>query len=320
MTTAAFVGSPSQSPTFDAVGRPAGPNPAKQAASRSRIRARERRVPRVRAPEFDFSRVPRYWVAGSPFLTHVANGVNLLFPAGERFFIRSVKHYLERIDDETLRAQVRGFFGQEGRHARSHELYFDALRAQGYDVDGFLRWYERVAYGLIEPLAPAPLRLAVTAALEHYTALLAEGALTDPQFERHLDPTMQRLLRWHACEEIEHKAVAFDVLEQVAPGYPLRVAGMVVATLVLAGFWTSATAHLLAQDLRARRRPAPDHDEWRALRERKRSIVRDTFLRGLRAYLRPDFHPDDRNDRGLAESWLRDAGFAVDDTAPIAAE
>jgi predicted metal-dependent hydrolase len=131
---------------------------------------------------------------------------------------------------------------------------------------------------------------------------------------------MQRLLRWHACEEIEHKAVAFDVLERVAPGYPLRVAGMAVATAVLAGFWVSATGYLLAQDLRAGRRPAPDHDERAVLRQRKRSIVRDTFLRGLRAYLRPGFHPDDHDDRALAEAWLRGAGFAVDDPAGAAAE
>ena len=70
--------------------------------------------------------------------THIANGVNLLFPAGERFFVRSVKHYLDRIEDEHLKERVRGFFGQEGRHAKEHDVFNRILEEQGYDVDRFL--------------------------------------------------------------------------------------------------------------------------------------------------------------------------------------
>ena len=58
---------------------------------------------RPRSPRFDFREVPRHWLASSGLATHIANGANLLFPSGERFFVRSVRHYLPQLDDPTLR-------------------------------------------------------------------------------------------------------------------------------------------------------------------------------------------------------------------------
>ena len=262
-----------------------------------------------RSPALDFSSVPRYWMAESALATHIANGVNLLFPAGERFFVRSVRHYLEQIDDDALRAQVKAFFGQEGRHARAHERQFDVLREQGYDVDGFLRFYEPLL-ARIEKMAPPELRLSATVALEHYTAIMAHGALTDPQMTAAMFPAMARLLQWHAAEEIEHKSVAFDVLAAVNPSYRLRLAGIGVATLALAGFWMGSTAHLLLQDRRAGR-PIRKHDVA-VMKARKRNISRDVFAAGLRAYLRRDFHPNDVDDYALAQEFLREAGMEED--------
>jgi len=77
-------------------------------------------VPIPRDPDIDLSDVPRHWLAGNPAATAISNAVNLLFPHGERFFVRSVHHYLDQITDPTLRAQVMAFFKQEGHHARHH--------------------------------------------------------------------------------------------------------------------------------------------------------------------------------------------------------
>ncbi|MBX3261708.1 MAG: metal-dependent hydrolase [Labilithrix sp.] len=263
---------------------------------------------RPRAPRLGFDGVRRHWFAGSRAATQVANGVNLLFPAGERFFIRSVRHYLDRVSPEVA-AQVRGFFGQEGRHAQAHERLFDTLREQGFDVDSILERYEHVAYDYIEKAAPRPLRLAVTVALEHFTAILAEDALTAGVLT-HADPEIRRLLEWHAVEELEHKAVAFDVLQEVAPSYALRVLGMAVATMTLGGFWLWATRELLAQDgsslLEARR----DLAELRELAAREgesrvmEPVAGRVFLRGIREYLRPGFHPTDRDHSALIAATL----------------
>ncbi|MBX3204058.1 MAG: metal-dependent hydrolase [Labilithrix sp.] len=263
---------------------------------------------RPRAPRLAFDGVRRHWLAGSRAATQVANGVNLLFPAGERFFIRSVRHYLDRVSPE-LAADVKGFFGQEGRHAQAHERLFDTLRAQGFDIDSLLERYEHIAYDYIEKAAPPPLRLAVTVALEHFTAILAEDALSADVLA-HADPEIRRLLEWHAVEELEHKAVAFDVLKEVAPSYALRVLGMVVATMTLGGFWIWATRALLEQDgssfaearreLEALRELAAREGETRVMDP----VGRRVFLRGIREYLRPGFHPMDRDHSALIAATL----------------
>src|SRR5256885_13803382 len=130
--------------------------------------------------DVDFAKVPRHWMANNAAATAIANGVNLLFPHGERFFVRSVKHFLDRIDDPVLRAQIKGFFGQEGRHAHAHDEFNAILRAQGFEIDRFLDSYKRLASWL-EAHTPPKLNLAVTAAAEHFTAILADGA-----FHRHI--------------------------------------------------------------------------------------------------------------------------------------
>jgi predicted metal-dependent hydrolase len=255
----------------------------------------------------EFDRVPRHWFAGSRAATHLSNGVNLLFPAGERFFVRSVRRYADRVSPG-LAAQLRGFFGQEGRHAQAHERLFDALRHQGFEIDAFLRSYERFTYEWLEPILPPKLRLAATAAAEHFTALLAEDALANGLLVR-ADPEVRRLLEWHAVEELEHKAVAFDVLNEVAPSYALRVSGMLLAATVLAGFWFFATKDLLEQDGSNLREARRELDELERVAKESGERTSDPMttsdlLRGLGRYLRRDFHPNDHDHSALIAKTL----------------
>ena len=284
----------------------------------------------ARRPELSFDDVPRHWFADSVLATHLANGINLLFPLGERFFIRSVKKYADRVQDPELREQVKGFMAQEVRHGAEHERFFAALEAHGFEIRPFLQWYERVAYDGLERRVPAALSLSVTVALEHFTAALAARALKrDDIFARRTHPAMRDLLLWHASEELEHKAVAFDVLRTVHPSHALRVAGLVVATLTLFGFWAAATSMLMRQEPPAVRRRAL-RDIWSKSHTKSavaastrsvggrgggegRTLVRVVgphIARAMLDYLRRDFHPSQRDDLHLAERYLERA-FAV---------
>lgn len=251
---------------------------------------------------FDFSSVPRHWFYGSAWVTHVANGLHLVFPAGERFFIRSVKHYLDQIDDPKLLTRVRAFFGQEGAHGHQHEASFRILEAQGFEVQPWLDWYEKLAFETIEPRVPPNIRLAVTVALEHYTATLAEQGLTT-EFIDHAHPVMQQLLKWHAAEEIEHKSVAFDVLQHVDDRYWVRVVGLVIATWGLLYFWRKGTQMLLEQE---------NLEPGQILRERREAAERgqnNDFLRkAILGYLRRDFHPDQHDNYPIAREYLESIG------------
>lgn len=264
-------------------------------------------------PLDDAGAVPRHWLGGNTVATALGNSVNILFPAGERFFVRSVHHYLSQLAPE-LRERVQGFFGQEGRHAQAHERYNHLLGSQGFRVERFLKIYEHICYEWIEPLAPPELRLAATAACEHFTAIMADTFLRQLEFVERLNPTMRRLLLWHAAEEIEHKSVAFDALRTVNSSYGLRVAGLAVASLLLGSFWFAGAVVLLVQDgkeLGFRRilSDARQLRQWRRQRNR-RGIVAEVFLAGIREYLRRDFHPDKNDNYALAQHYLQAAGLA----------
>jgi hypothetical protein len=250
--------------------------------------------------------VPRYWHGGRRAVTLFFDGLSLFFPPGERFFIDSVRAFRDHIDDPELLARVRAFCGQEGVHSREHERYNAALEVRGLPA----RELEQAVVARLQDMTSRTDRrwqLAVTCALEHLTAIMADVALRDPEQLAGAAPVMAALWRWHAVEETEHKSVAFDVYQATGGGYRVRVTALALATL---GFWLNAIGH-------QRRLMAADGclDDWRE----HASLAWFLFGRpgGLRkiarpwlAYFRPGFHPDDHDSRELVEAWLRAAGAA----------
>jgi len=264
----------------------------------------------VRSPDFRFGPdIPRYWLADNVVATHMFNGMNLVFPDGERFFIAAVRDCTPSALDPTLLREIRAFNAQEGHHAREHERYFAALEAQGYDLAPFLRRFRRFTRWSTRRL-PARLRLALTAGAEHYTSSFGAFAFEDEMLER-AHPTMRRLLLWHAAEEIEHKHVAFDVLRASHPSLALRRFGFALSTIELFGFSMYATRQLIRQDLRAGRIDrARLRRDRRALRERQTQAAR-LLRERIRAYWRRDFHPGETNELPRAYERLAEVGIRV---------
>jgi predicted metal-dependent hydrolase len=266
-------------------------------------------IPTPRKLDVDLTQVPRHWLAGNAAATAISNGINLLFPHGERFFVRSVHHYLDQIEDPELRAQVKAFFKQEGHHASAHDDFNAVLRAQGFEVDRFLELYKTISTW-IEDRVPKKLNLAGTAAAEHFTAILADGAFNRGILDS-LHPTMQQLLAWHAAEEIEHKAVAFDVLHEVDPSYALRIAGLAYATTMLGAFWLAATIMLLRQEKLGFRATLRELGRMR----KSDPVIRRVFIAGIRQYIRRNFHPRDNANEDLAARWFAARGYKLPEAA-----
>ena len=260
-------------------------------------------IPIVRDPQVELESVPKHWLAGNAAATAISNGINMLFPAGERFFVRSVKRYLETLPEGELREQGKAFFKQEGKHASAHDDFNDVLRAHGFEVEAFLARYATISRW-IEDRVPGKLNLAGTAAAEHFTAILADGAFSKGILDA-LHPEMQKLLAWHAAEEIEHKAVAFDVLKHVDDSYALRIAGLVYATVMLGAFWAWATTMLVRQERLGLR---GFFAQLREMRQRD-PVIRRVFVNGIKQYLRRDFHPRDNANDHLAASWFAAHGY-----------
>ncbi|AOE87334.1 metal-dependent hydrolase [Pseudomonas sp. TCU-HL1] len=205
-------------------------------------------VIRPRHMDFDLpSPLPRHWHSGDAFKSHLFDAMSVLFPDGERFFIDSVRQFRDQIDDPVLKEQIRGFIGQEGHHSREHLEYSNRLRELGYDIAAIERRAQaRIRY--TQKTFSARRQLAATAALEHITAIMADGLLKNPEYMAGAHPTMARLWRWHALEETEHKAVAFDVYNQVCGSHRLLRRAMMMGTFFFVLDTTRGLAHMLKRD------------------------------------------------------------------------
>lgn len=177
------------------------------------------------------------WNPAGEHVTQFYNTLSIFFPAGERFFIQSVRNYRDEITGKHLKAQISAFIGQEGFHTREHEEYNDALRAAGMPIDQL----DNIVVNILDTVKklPRPMQLAVTVALEHLTAVLGDMLLRNEFLLEDAEPHYAAIWNWHALEETEHKAVCFDAYEQVvgknAAAYALRVSTFVLANVI---FWS----------------------------------------------------------------------------------
>nr|WP_028926434.1 metal-dependent hydrolase [Pseudonocardia acaciae] len=257
----------------------------------------------VRTRRIAFSYPPgtldRHYVQGDLVMSHIVAVLSALFPEGEDFFIRSVRRYSDRITDPELKSQVAGFIGQEVTHGREHRALNDRLRQMGYPT----RMVDRFTHYLLADhgITSGRFRLAVTAALEHYTATIAECLLTKPEAQELLGETEVRsVLLWHALEESEHKAVAFEVYRAIGGTERQRIAVMrlvnalfipivlILTTISLAGDRSAYNPVRLVRSL-ARLRHSP--------------FLTREMVAHVRAYNRPGFHPDDFDATALLERW-----------------
>ncbi len=203
---------------------------------------------KVRKPNFLFnSNTPAHWLGGSALKSHLCNSFTLLFPAGEKFFIQSVQKIFSEIKDEKLKSEARMFIKQEAQHYLEHEKFFQILKSQGFDIDKILTVVEGVVSTISENWISTRTAMAITAGCEHITALLSEIALTDDFFwEAPAD--LKALFEWHSLEELEHRAVAFDVFDATDGSYSGRVIGLLGAYLFFTGLTTYITCSLMRQD------------------------------------------------------------------------
>jgi predicted metal-dependent hydrolase len=250
--------------------------------------------------EYEPADLPKHYVGGDLVMSHVVSVLSSLFPEGEDFFVRSVRSYRDQITDPELKQQVAGFIGQEAIHGREHRSLNERLAELGYPTRRIDR-VTRFSLGVGERVLPKDVQLAITAALEHYTATLAEVLLSDERARDMMtSDEVRHLLLWHALEESEHKAVAFDVFQHVSGSQRVRSWVMHATT---AGFLFAVVGETAISLVR-------DRDTWRRgrLRASLRRLPQSPWLtrevrRHIRDYHRRDFHPDDRDTSELIERW-----------------
>ena len=260
--------------------------------------------PRVRRIRFPFGAAKssdRYFVENDIVFSHFIAGLSGGFPSGEEGFIRSVRRFADQITDPVLKKRVAAFIGQEAMHGREHRQLNDRLIELGYPI----AWLDTEKYKermiRTENRFSGFVHLAVTAAAEHYTAVLAERVLSSPEIQAIPgEAEVWNLLNWHALEELEHKSVAFDVYRAVGGSEFTRIATMFVLFALTTPFVLSSLAVSIASDPHARTRPVTVvRQTW--------NLLRGPMFRGLMPelakYMKPGFHPDDIDTNALLQQW-----------------
>lgn len=272
-----------------------------------------------RMVRFDWSKTPLHWVPGDPFSTHMINVLHLLLPAGERWFIGVVTEAAPLIEDPEVAEAIQPFVQQEAWHAWAHAMVLEELASCGIDSQPFTadleRWFART--GSSKPNWPKPLqrwwlhrRLADVAAIEHFTAVLGQWVIQNRGLDyAGGDPVMLDLLRWHGAEEVEHRALVYDVYENLCGSYALRCLSMLFTAPSLLAWWRRGVRYLMAHDPTSP--PTPTWRDWfRAARQFRVPgpwmLIVTTPLR----YLRPGHHPSREASSELARQYLAESPAA----------
>jgi predicted metal-dependent hydrolase len=252
----------------------------------------------------------RWWLGGDPIGSAFHNALSITFPRGEAFFVESVKAFREGASPK-LAQEIRAFVMQEVMHSREHVSFNQRVTDAGYEIAHL----EKVVTESLELTKDRPqiLNLAVTMALEHYTAMMAHQMLTDPKAFAGADPELVQMWKWHAVEEIEHKGVAYDTWLHATRDWSRWKRWKVKSIMMLLvsrTFWTKrweGTLDLLAQDgitgARAKARLA-----WYLIGTP--GPLRKLFPAWV-AYFLPGFHPWNHDDRALIGKYESDYSDAV---------
>ena len=258
---------------------------------------------RIQPRDIAFRRTPpfeRWWLGGDPIATAFFNALSASFPQGERFFMDAVRPYRDAADPR-LRDQITAFMAQEAVHSREHLVFNNDVAGQGYDfgrIDQYLK--RRFDFGRKLPRLD---QLGATIGLEHFTAILAHALLADGDDLADAPEVMRRMWHWHAIEEIEHKAVAYDTFLAATRRFSklrrwsMRCISMVLVTIMFFQFLTFGVREFFRQDGIANLR------SWRALMRYlwiKPGLMRRAAPAYF-AYYKPGFHPWHVDDRALIE-------------------
>jgi len=249
------------------------------------------------------------WLGGDVVATAVFNALSLTFPDGERMFMDAVRHYKHLVAGQLLE-DANAFITQEAIHIREHVAMNKIMDPSHYPLEA-IRVHIRKDIEIAEKLGPMTM-LAATISLEHFTALLGNSVLNDPAMLEGAPEDMKRLWQWHALEETEHKAVAFDVFVVATKGMPkwrryfIRQQAMMLTTLQFTMNLTRYASMLLQADGMSRGKSV-------------RKVLWFLFgkpgffrngLRGYWSWYKPGFHPWSHDNSAMLESWR--ARFAVE--------
>lgn len=275
----------------------------------SRIWSKKENFMERRNINFDLSNINiRDWHEEGHFVSQFHNALSILFPDGERFFIKAVRDHQKDIEKmiekennieqknklKDLLKDTKIFIGQEAMHGREHEEYNNLLDKNGYPSEKITKFLNKLL-NFSKKKYSRKTQLEMTIALEHYTAILAFELLE--RFEKAKKEgktfsSIEKLWMWHALEEHEHKHVAYDTYYAI---YPKNIKNHISRSSTMiwlsAIFFAHTTYNFLA--LLEKDKSLLDKKEWQHFINY--TVGKNGFFRNITdnflCYFKYDFHP-----------------------------
>jgi predicted metal-dependent hydrolase len=242
------------------------------------------------------------WAGGDRVTTAVFNALSLTFPDGERMFMDAVRHYKPLLSGQLLE-EANAFIAQEAIHTREHVSLNKIMDGGHYPLEK-IRTHLKKQCEMAEKMGPMT-QLAATISLEHFTAMLGDYTLDGDNLLDGAPEDVKRLWQWHAMEETEHKAVAFDVFNVATKNwagwkrYLTRVQAMVLTTIDFVGHITYYSSLLLQAD-GVKPLQATAKVLWFLFG--KPAFFRKG-MKGYWSWYKPGFHPWQHDNRALLQAW-----------------
>lgn len=251
-------------------------------------------LPMRRQPKWDFSDIETRFVDGDILVSYAWAALSIFAQASERFFVSAFRPLIDCVDDPKLRQDMEAMLAQEAMHAAAHGRFNRALAKIGYPIDRTAPHTEETLEWFSSNCSKMEI-VGIVAFAEHAIYSLARTFLADPSIGSAMTPSFRRLLEYHWLEEIEHAAVAQDVLNYFLCGndYADRARVSAIATRRVVAVLQAIMSELVEH--------GPEKitlKNWARLSSY--GLVEPGILLplGLRitAYLRPDFSsPEDPN-------------------------
>lgn len=185
----------------------------------------------LQMPEVNY--VNNYWFDYNPALTHFMSSLSVLFPDGERFFMKTMNAYRHDLDED-LKKELNEFCFQEANHGRVHTMLNEKLNTRLK-----LRELEKDTQKVLErytKFLTKKQKLAVTVCLEHLTAIMGKQLIERTDLIQKMSSDIKNVWVYHAQEEVEHAHVSFEIYKAVGGTYLLRSGLMIPLAIILAGF------------------------------------------------------------------------------------
>jgi predicted metal-dependent hydrolase len=239
----------------------------------------------VRRPELFFPEcIDPVLLEAEPELSYALVGISLSLPYIEPYLIRTLSAARRQVSDPVLLEQIRLLNAQEGQHVRLHARFNEAVRERSPELAALESELAADCRRFTETRS-LQWNLAYVVGVEAFTVALSDF-LFEEQLLRDAPPAVRDLFEWHIVEELEHRAVAFDVYQHLYGGYPLRAAVGLYAQWHFCRFALRAAGLMLARD-RARGR---DHGGPARSRPRIRALL-GSMARGMLPYILSSYSP-----------------------------